>query len=376
MERSQTNRWIDTLPPDAAREIHRALALEEELLAIKGESDGEIIADILQHIKVDMETIVSAILLVVLCAKPSARDSIQNIFSPAVVTLANEAYSLYQEERTWLSKLDDLNESTARSHHMMLLSMMHDVRVVFILLAYQLLSLRKIAKSEPEAQRQMAREAKYIFAPLANRLGIGQLKWELEDYAFRYLKPDDYKFIAKSLEEKRVDREQYMERIVTQLRHAIEDAGIKAEVYGRPKHIYSIWRKMQNKHLKFSDLYDVRAVRVLVDDLSSCYNVLSVVHGIWQFIPEEYDDYIAAPKSNNYQSLHTAVIGPEEKTVEIQIRTHEMHEHAEMGVAAHWRYKEGGKTDTHVEDTIDALRGLVDGHSADHNKLDQVSHSK
>lgn len=377
MKRSLTSSWIDSRPPDEAKEIHRALAFEEDVNHGSSPSDGEFIAEILEHIHVDVETIISAILLIVLDAKGIVEEKLRESFSENISNLALEAYHLYQEEKTWLNKLDSkLSEATAKSHHMMLLSMMRDVRAVFILLAHQLLKMRKLAKCSREEQRRVANEAKYIFAPLANRLGIGQLKWELEDLAFRYLNPDDYKTIAKSLEEKRVDREEYMERIVTQLQHALEDAGIRAQVYGRPKHIYSIWRKMQNKNLKFSDLYDVRAVRVLVEDLSSCYNVLSIVHSLWQFIPEEYDDYIAAPKANNYQSLHTAVIGPEEKTVEIQIRTHDMHEHAEMGVAAHWRYKEGGKRDAHIEETIEALRDLLEDEGAGKKKLEKESQSK
>lgn len=377
MKRSLSSRWIDSRSADEAREIHRALAFEEEISGADDISDGEIIAEILDHIKVDAETIAAAILLIVLDANAISLENLKESFPETTCNLALEAYQLYQEEKTWLSRLsDDFNESTAKSHHMMLLSMMRDVRVVFILLGHQLLRMRKLSQCDEQEQKRVAREARYIFAPLANRLGIGQLKWELEDFAFRYLNPEKYKNIAKSLEEKRVDREEYMERIVTQLQHALEDAGINANVYGRPKHIYSIWRKMQSKNLKFTDLYDVRAVRVLVEDLSSCYNVLSVVHGMWQFIPEEYDDYIAAPKSNNYQSLHTAVIGPEEKTVEIQIRTHEMHEHAEMGVAAHWRYKEGGKQDSHVEETIEALRDLVENETSNKTKIATTTHSR
>lgn len=362
MKRSLSSSWIDSYSADEAKEIHRALAFEEDIAQTDDISDGEIIAEILDHINVDVETITAAILLIVLDEGIVEEARLRESFSPGVCNLALEAEKLYQEEKSWLAKLrGDISESTAKSHHMMLLSMMSDVRVVFILLAHQLLRMRNVANADTEEQQRVASEAKYIFAPLANRLGIGQLKWELEDFAFRYLNPQEYKNIASFLEEKRVDREEYMVRIVTQLKHALEDAGIEAQVYGRAKHIYSIWRKMQKKQLKFSDLFDVRAVRVLVSDVSSCYNVLSIVHGIWQFIPEEYDDYIAAPKANHYQSLHTAVLGPEEKTVEIQIRTYDMHEHAEMGVAAHWRYKEGGKQDTHTEQTIDALRELLEG---------------
>ncbi len=377
MKRSLTSHWLDTRTPNEVKEIHRGLAFEEKLHPSDAISDGEIIAEILNQINVDGESIVAAILLIVLDNNGIAPDKIKQSFAVSTTELALEAHRLYQEEKSWLSKLDEnLNEETAKSHHMMLLSMMSDVRVVFILLAHQLLRMRKLGDAEPAEQQRVAREARYVFAPLANRLGIAHLKWELEDLAFRYLEPDDYKQIAKSLEEKRIDREQYMERIVTQLSHSIEDVGISAEVSGRPKHIYSIWRKMQKKNLKFSDLYDVRAIRVLVDDLPICYNVLSVVHELWQFIPEEYDDYIAAPKSNHYQSLHTAVIGPEGRTVEIQIRTHEMHEHAELGVAAHWRYKEGGEQDRHTEETVDELRELINDEQAAGKKIQRSRASR
>lgn len=225
----------------------------------------------------------------------------------------------------------------------LLLSIIHDLRVVPILLSRQLAKMRAATALPGDERRALAQLTRDIHAPLANRLGIWQLKWELEDLAFRYLEPDTYRHIARELDESRVARERYIESVKHDLSRALAEHGLRAEVSGRPKHIYSIWRKMQKKRLSFDQLYDVRAVRVMVDDVAACYAALGVVHALWAPVPSEFDDYIARPKANDYRSLHTAVVGPEGRTVEIQIRTHEMHAQAELGVAAHWRYKEGGK---------------------------------
>ncbi len=242
----------------------------------------------------------------------------------------------------------------------MLLAMARDVRVVFIALAERLHDLRSCRGLADEARLRLARETRDIYAPLANRLGIWQLKWELEDLAFRHLEPEAYMDLAKRLAERRRDREAYIEQVCSQLQAAMDEAGLKAEVYGRPKHIFSIYRKMQRKGLRFDDLYDLRAVRILVDDERTCYAALGIVHGLWTPIPREFDDYIATPKENNYRSLHTAVAGPEGKAVEVQIRTHEMHAEAELGIAAHWRYKEGGQQDAEFEEKIAWLRQLLE----------------
>ena len=225
----------------------------------------------------------------------------------------------------------------------LLLSIVHDLRVVPILLARQLASMRAADKLPDEQRRALAQLTRDIHAPLANRLGIWQLKWELEDLAFRFLDADTYRHIAREVDETRVARERYVEAVKRKLSGALGEHGIRAEVSGRPKHIYSIWRKMQKKQLAFEQLYDLRAVRVMVDDVAACYATLGVVHALWTPIPSEFDDYIARPKANDYRSLHTAVIGPEGRTVEVQIRTFDMHAQAELGVAAHWKYKEGGK---------------------------------
>ena len=242
----------------------------------------------------------------------------------------------------------------------LLLAIIRDLRVVFILLARQLARLRAMVKAPPEQRRALAQLTADIHAPLANRFGIWQLKWELEDLAFRFLQPDTYKRIAHLLDERRSDRERFIARTLAELRAALAAAGIAADVAGRPKHIYSIWKKMQRKGGDFTALYDIRALRVLVADVAACYAALGVVHTLWPPVPSEFDDYIARPKGNRYQSLHTAVIGPEGKPLEVQIRSHEMHAHAEGGVAAHWRYKEGGGADAEFERKIAWMRQLLE----------------
>ncbi|WP_241093764.1 RelA/SpoT family protein [Xanthomonas sp.] len=225
----------------------------------------------------------------------------------------------------------------------LLLSIVQDLRVVPVLLARQLAKMRVADKLPEEQRRALAQLTRDIHAPLANRLGIWQLKWELEDLAFRHLEPDTYRRIAREVDESRVARERYLEAVKKALSKALAEQGLRAEISGRPKHIYSIWRKMQKKRLAFDQLYDLRAVRVMVDDVAACYAALGVVHALWAPVPSEFDDYIARPKANDYRSLHTAVVGPEGRTIEVQIRTHDMHAQAELGVAAHWRYKEGSK---------------------------------
>jgi GTP pyrophosphokinase len=241
----------------------------------------------------------------------------------------------------------------------MLLAMSEDIRVVLLRLASRIQTLRYLV-GHPEAEcAELARESLDIYAPLANRIGVWQLKWELEDLAFRLLEPETYKRIAKMIDERRVERERFIEAAIARLQAELAAAGVKADVHGRPKHIYSIYSKMRAKNLDFTEVYDVRALRVLVDEVKDCYTVLGIVHHIWQPIPKEFDDYISHPKGNNYRSLHTAVIGPGGRALEVQIRTHEMHQHAELGVAAHWRYKEKSGTDPRYDDKIAWLRQLL-----------------
>ena len=241
----------------------------------------------------------------------------------------------------------------------LLLAIVRDLRVVPILLARQLARMRNAGLLDDTQRRALARLTRDIHAPLANRLGIWQLKWELEDLAFRYLEPDTYRQIAAQLDDKRAGRERYIESVKSTLRQALAEHGIVAEISGRPKHIYSIWRKMQRKQVSFDELYDLRAVRVTVEDVGACYAALGIVHALWTPVPSEFDDYIARPKANDYRSLHTAVVGPEGRTLEVQIRTHEMHAQAELGVAAHWRYKEGGG-DRAFDRKIAWMRRLLD----------------
>ena len=246
----------------------------------------------------------------------------------------------------------------------MLLAMVEDVRAVLVKLAERICHLRLLKNAEEEERVLAAKECSEIYAPLTNRLGIGQLKWELEDLAFRYLHPQTYKQIATLLDEKRLQREAYIDIFVRDLQAQLDAEDVAATVYGRPKHIYSIWRKMQKKGLHFDELFDIRAVRIVTRSLKDCYGALGVVHTSWRHLASEFDDYVATPKSNGYQSIHTVVIGPDDKHVEIQIRTEQMHDDAEMGVAAHWMYKEGatGARGQGYEDKIAWLRKLLAWH--------------
>ena len=242
----------------------------------------------------------------------------------------------------------------------MVLAMVEDIRVVLVKLAERTHALRCVASQDEASREVLGHQARELFAPLANRLGVWQIKWEMEDWAFRYLEPETYKSIAGQLDEKRADREAYILGIIERLQSELALHGIEAEVTGRPKHIASIVSKMRRKRLSFEQLYDIRAVRVLVKHEIDCYTVLGLVHNLWQPIPGEFDDYISQPKSNDYRSLHTAVIGPEDRALEVQIRTFEMHNNAELGVAAHWRYKEGGRQDAQYEEKIAWLRRILE----------------
>jgi GTP pyrophosphokinase len=265
-----------------------------------------------------------------------------------------------QAERVWALHAARDGGGGNEGLRRLLLAIIRDLRVVYLLLARQLAEMRAAA-SLPEAQRrELALRTRDIHGPLANRLGIGQWKWELEDLAFRYLQPELYHRIARLLDERRADREAWIGGCVAELREALAAHGIAATVNGRAKHIYSIWRKMQRKGIGFGDLYDIRALRVLTASVADCYAVLGVVHALWPIIPQEFDDYIARPKGNHYRSLHTAVIGPGGKTLEVQIRTEEMHRGAELGVAAHWRYKEGGSGDDAYEARVAWMRKLLE----------------
>lgn len=317
---------------------------------VHGEAAAELAAtlELLDALGVDADTLAAAI------------HGAVGLSIPAPPGIAPLIDGQREAERVWL-----LHRQRGRGDpeglRRLLLAIIRDLRVVFILLARQLARLRRAAKAAADDRRALAELTADIHAPLANRLGIWQVKWEMEDLCFRYLQPEVYKRIAALLDERRGDRERWIESTKRELRDALVKAGIEAEVSGRPKHIFSIWKKMQRKDADFERLYDIRAVRVLVADVPTCYAALGVVHQLWPNVPGEFDDYIARPKGNDYRSLHTAVIGPEGRTLEVQIRSHEMHAHAELGVAAHWRYKEGGSGSDHAfERKVAEMRRLLE----------------
>jgi len=337
----------DRLPPDEPP-IREALA------------EGLAIADLLYQLHMDDTSLAVAVLYsTVPCLKITDED-LTTRFGQEVTSLLDGVRRIAEIRPI---RIDDRDESHLQSEQLrkMLLAMAADIRVVMIRLAERVICMRGMTRSSEERQQRMAREVLDIYAPLANRLGIWQIKWELEDLSLRYLEPTRYKRIARLLDERRVDRESYINKVVDDVREECERAGIVgANVTGRPKHIYSIWRKMERKHLDYQEIYDVRGIRILVDDIKDCYTALGMIHSRWQYIPGEFDDYIATPKENGYRSIHTAVIGPQGKVVEIQIRTFAMHEHNELGVAAHWRYKEGGGSEAEFDRKIAWLRQLLD----------------
>lgn len=280
------------------------------------------------------------------------------------LTTLNDLIKIHQAD--WLLKPKSNNAEGLRR---LLFAMIHDVRLVLILLAEQLVLMRAAIDFNEETQQQLATSTMTYHAALANRLGVWQIKWELEDLSFRFLQAEQYKKIANKLAEKRNDREQFIKSCSQQLTDALAQNNIQADIAGRPKHIFSIFKKMQKKNLEFEGLFDIRAIRVLVDSVADCYATLGIVHGTWSHIPKEFDDYIAQPKGNNYQSLHTVVV-VDGKTLEVQIRTHEMHEHAELGVAAHWRYKDGSKQDHSYDNKVNWMRQLLTEHAGSDDLLD------
>jgi len=271
----------------------------------------------------------------------------------------------HEAERVWTLHAQRGGHGGAEGLRRLLLAIIRDLRVVYLLLARQLATMRAAAHWPESQRRALAQLTADIHAPLANRLGIWQVKWELEDLAFRCLQPDIYKRIATLLDERRADREIWIARCADTLRAALREQGIDADVAGRPKHIHSIWKKMQRKGVEFGELYDIRALRVLTGNIGDCYAALGIIHTMWRPIPGEFDDYIARPKGNDYRSLHTAVIGPHGKTLEVQIRTGDMHRAAELGVAAHWRYKEGGGADAAYQKRVAWMRRLLEAREDD-----------
>ncbi len=326
------------------------------------------VAEILTHYHVDLKTILAAILSDPRLATLSPKPKIIEQFGETVDALVKDV--------NWLNKLSVYTpEMTSQPNQTetlrrMLLSMTHDVRAVLIKLAYRIKRLRSLPRESYEVRHFISQETLDIYAPIANRMGIHQFKWELEDMAFRYLEPQVYRSIAKSLANNRVKRENCVNDFIAQLQKTLADEGIRAEIHGRPKHIYSIWKKMQRKQLGIDELYDLLAVRVIVDSLHNCYTVLGIVHSLWQTIPKEFDDYIANPKENGYQSLHTVILDAEGNRIEVQIRTRQMHDFAELGVAAHWSYKEGGKHNAAIEKNIASLRKLLEEKGSDESLVE------
>ena len=320
--------------------------------------------DILTELQVDGETLCAAALFPLLLAGTLNLADVQKRFGKRIEVLLS---GQLEAEKIWPLYDQKAPNTSAEGLRRLLLVLIRDLRVVFVLLARHLVRMRIAGVASGAERKRLAQLSNDIHSPLANRLGIWQVKWELEDLSFRYLQPETYKRIAQLLDERREDRERYIQLVIQELKSALERAGIVAEVEGRPKHIYSIWKKMQRKGVEFTELYDVRALRVLVPDVPTCYAALGAAHSLWTPIPREFDDYIARPKGNDYRSLHTAVIGPEGKALEVQIRTREMHEHAELGVAAHWRYKEGGGPDSEFERKIQWMRQLLETRDEPHD---------
>ncbi|MGA9332722.1 MAG: bifunctional (p)ppGpp synthetase/guanosine-3',5'-bis(diphosphate) 3'-pyrophosphohydrolase [Rudaea sp.] len=351
--------FIAAAAPAWAAHLHDAVASPQSDNTALRRIEPELFEtlDLLESLRVDPETFAACIAhSLQLCGM---QDPVDDLLKTAP-QLRELLEGQQAAEKVWSLYATQNSGGSAEGMRRLLLAIIRDLRVVFILLARQLARLRTAASATPEHQREIARLSADIHAPLANRLGIWQLKWELEDLAFRYLHADTYKRIADLLDERRTDRERFIAHCVQVLRNALREAGIEAEIAGRPKHIYSIWKKMQRKGGEFSNLYDIRALRVLVKDVAACYAALGIAHTLWPPVPDEFDDYIARPKGNHYQSLHTAVIGPEGRTLEVQIRTHDMHAHAEQGVAAHWRYKEGGSADQNFERKVAWMRQLLE----------------
>ncbi|MDY7079833.1 MAG: bifunctional (p)ppGpp synthetase/guanosine-3',5'-bis(diphosphate) 3'-pyrophosphohydrolase [Chloroflexota bacterium] len=371
---------LDHLPPnrrgDDARDlIRRAYAVAEQAHAEQTRKSGNpyiqhplAVAFLLAEIGMDPDTIAAGLLHDVVEDTDIDLKKLRQEFGPHVEILVDGVTKLEQiEEQIEQEQIDRLGQKSERlreqeseSLRKMFIAMAEDVRVVVVKLADRLHNMRTLDPLPPERRKAFSRETLEIFAPLASRLGVWQWKWQLEDLSFRYLNPSTYAEIVSLIEERRLEREASVQSHAQVLQQRLAAEGVEAEITGRPKHIYSIYRKMQRKGVPFRQVYDVRAIRVITQTVPDCYRILGVVHGLWKPIPGEFDDYIATPKDNLYQSLHTAVIGEDGKTLEVQIRTWEMHHTAEYGVAAHWRYKEGGKRDQAFEAKVAWLRSLIE----------------
>ncbi len=381
--------WVDHVSRERSADeravIAKAADLAQRAHAGQSRASGEpyvqhvlAVADILDNMRMDYETIAAALLHDVVEDTHIELEDIRREFGADVARMVDGVTKMGRIGRFHGDKPQpqENDQHHAESVRKLLLAMVEDVRVVLIKLADRLHNMRTLSFLSPDRQRRIAQETLDIYAALANRLGIWQIKWELEDLSLRYLEGESYRKIASLLDERRVDRQRYIDGVVDELNARLAAVGVEAEVTGRPKHIYSIWRKMNRKNVDFHQIFDVRAVRVLVEKEADCYAALGVVHGIWHHIPREFDDYIANPKENLYRSLHTAVVGPDGRTLEVQIRTHEMHHHSELGVAAHWRYKEGTRADQRFEEKIVWMRQLLEWRDEEASATDFVDRFK
>ena len=366
-EQFDLDKWVASLRQDQKTALRLKQVYHQCESYLQGNENAQLLLwrgremiEILITLSMDKPTLLAAQPFPLVSSGALQREKLEEDFNSEIIKLIDGV-----EEMAALGQLNVTLEVSAASAQVdnvrrMLLAMVDDFRCVVIKLAERICNLIEVKKAPDEVRRAVAKECANIYAPLANRLGIGQLKWEIEDYAFRYQQPETYKQIAKQLSERRIVREQYIKDFVDDLLKEMKASGINADVSGRPKHIYSIWRKMQKKGLDFDELFDVRAVRIIADKLQDCYAGLGVVHTKYKHLPNEFDDYVANPKPNGYQSIHTVILGPEGKTIEIQIRTKQMHEDSELGVAAHWKYKEGGSSRSGYDEKITWLRKLLD----------------
>ena len=382
----------ERLAPAERALLDRALALALETYPGRTRADGapllthcREVASILAGLRMDAETLAAGLLSGVPEAVASHETLLRERVTPAVASLVEGVVRMAQIQ-SLRGKVEAGGRSADRAAQLealrkMLLAMVQDIRVVLVALADQTQRLRYLAgHGDAQARAGAARDTLDLFAPLANRLGVWQLKWELEDLALRCSAPETYQSIARQLDEKRSDREAFIAGVIAQLQAELTKAGIRAELSGRPKHIYSIYRKLARRDLSLTDLFDIRGVRVLVQDVKDCYAVLGLVHSLWTPLPREFDDYIAKPKPNSYRSLHTAVVGPDGKVLEVQIRTHEMHQQSEYGVAAHWRYKEGSarppgrRAEAQADERIAWLRQILEWRDGLVNVADLAEH--
>jgi len=354
------------------REVLRTLEVISADATPQAIDQAVAIARIVAHFDPDPVAIAGTLLQSLRGSSPDITEAALQAIDPPVTRFANALARLGRTDLPVRGHAHRYTVPQAEGLRRMLLAVVSDPRLVLARLAEQLWRLRAVRHGSADDKAHLGRETLELYAPLANRLGLSSLKWELEDFAFRYLEPSEYKRIAAALAEKRADRERYIEDLKRDLVTQLRSVGIVAEVHGRPKHLYSISRKMRQKGLRLEELFDVRAVRILVADTADCYAALGVVHGHYPNLADEFDDYIATPKTNGYRSIHTAVIGPAGKTVEVQIRTHEMHEKAELGVAAHWRYKEGSRRDDALERKVEDLRRLLQPSPSEDDALTHV----